>query len=148
MANEDFNRIKQLLQVVAETFNRRMGGDTLLFWAQSLEPHAGPRLWQVLNAALEGNEFPTLKYLREQAGGITKAGTFKETPPLTCDEKKRADNAAIISMLWLHYEHSWRLTDFGGHLLGRLFGGDPLAQLEKAKMHYDRETVAKWMEAR
>ena len=148
MANEDFNRIKGLLQVLADTFNRRLNGETLLFWAKALEPMAG---WQALESAMGGTEFPTLRGLRDQAGGTEKPNGWKEIPRLTPEEKKRADHAAILSMLWLHYTRpkAWPLDAFDGSLIGRIMGdaftGDVHAALARAMQIYDRATVLKWM---
>lgn len=66
--------------------------------------------------------------------------------PLTEQEQRRSDFAAIMSMLWLHYEHNWRLSDFEGHIMGKAFGVDRLHALQTAAQHYDRDAVAKWME--
>lgn len=141
-------QVRRAVKMLFTAFGKRDDPDQILFWVNRLEPLAGPKLFSALSQACEGEKFPALKTLAAAASEQPRANGFKDYPPLTPDEKRRADNAAIISMLWLHYEHHWRLEDFGSHLLGRLFGGDPREQLEKAKLHYDRQTVAAWMETR
>jgi hypothetical protein len=98
----------------------------------------------------EGDKFPTLKTIIEmqRAKAMRKAHSAAPMQELTEAERKRADHAAILSMLWLHYEMGWKLEDFAGSTMGRLFGGDPRNLIEKAKRHYDRETVKCWMDAR
>lgn len=71
---------------------------------------------------------------------------FKEPPPLTPEERKRADHSAVLSMLWLHYAHGWPVERIASDIVGRLFGGDPVRAVEAAKEIYPREFVLAWME--
>jgi hypothetical protein len=139
--------IRRAVKMLFLAFGKRDDPDMVSFWVNRLEPLASARLYSALTQACEGDKFPSLRSIAMASAEQQRANARKEIPPLTAEEKKRADNAAILSMLWLHYEKNWRLEDFGGHVLGRLFGGNPQELLVKAKAHYDRATVAKWMEA-
>jgi hypothetical protein len=146
MANEiEEQRIRKGIQLLCSAFRTRMDKDGLEFWVSKLADYAGPQLWSALKSALDGDRMPTLRDLRQASGAASRPNAYKEPPPLTADQRKRSDHAAIMSMLWLHYDKGWPLTDFGGHILGRLFGKDPHEALAKAKEIYDAPTVKSWM---
>lgn len=72
--------------------------------------------------------------------------------PLRLEEQKRSDNAAMLSMLWLHYNHGWDLMQVGQHTIGRVVArqlGVPDLELVKvlsaAKEAYPKEMVLQWM---
>lgn len=72
--------------------------------------------------------------------------------PLTPAEKKRSDNAAVLSMLWLHYHHGWALERVGQETIGRVVSaqlGVPIVDMAKmladVKEIYPKEMVLQWM---
>lgn len=143
---KDYEKIKQSVRLLAANFNRRMDDETLRFWASRLSDHVGPRLWRALAGALDGETFPTLRWVCDQASESPRANSVRFTPDLTDEQRRRSDHAAIMSMLWMHYEKGWTLSDFSAHILGRLFGKDPRQALIAAKEIYDSTTVKRWIE--
>jgi hypothetical protein len=77
---------------------------------------------------------------------------FEPLPDLTPEEKRRSDNAAVLSLLWLHYAHGWDLNRIGAETIGRVVAqqlgkpaGDVAKILEAAKEVYTDDVVTKWM---
>jgi hypothetical protein len=74
------------------------------------------------------------------------------TPP-TPEEKAKADQAAILSLLWLHYAKGWELSRVGAETISRLVAARadiPPTEIERvlaaAKEVYPRTLVLAWME--
>ena len=144
--HDTMNHILTSLKLLCSAFGRKLDQDALAFWASRLSEYPPESVFKALREAMDGERFPTLKQLRDAAGNVGPTrNTVVEHPPLTADQRKRSDHSAIMSMLWLHYDKGWPLTDFGGHILGRLFGKDPHEALAKAKEIYDAPTVKAWM---
>lgn len=125
-------------------FNRRIDPEMELFWVNRLEPLAGPKLFRAMSEALEEERFPTLKRIIEMAQGRRDTQPFIAPAPLTTDERKRSDHAAIMSMLWLRYNYEH--DSLGELMLKRLFPGDPVKALATAMEIYPKETVNRWMD--
>lgn len=141
------DRIKRAVRMLCDAFGRKLSDEALDTWAERLEPYAGrPLLWRVLKDAVAWEQWPNLGTVLSKVQSEIKHGeATKLPPPLSERERQRADHAAIMSMLSLHYEQHWRLEDFSGHILGRCFGRDPFEALRAAKLQYDRESVQRWM---
>lgn len=139
----DINRIKDSLQVLCGTFGRRMDANTLLVWARELEKYAGERLWNAFKTSLMGESMPTLRWLIENASNGLKSNAYKEPHALTDREKKLSDNAAVMSMLWLRYNHGHQ--NLGYLMLNRMFGGDSQKAVDAAQQIYTKEMVDQWM---
>lgn len=75
---------------------------------------------------------------------------FMAPAPMTEEERKRADKAAILSMLWLHYAKGWDLARVGSDTISRLVSAHmPETNIERmliaAKEIYPRDLVMAWM---
>jgi hypothetical protein len=137
--------LRRSVRILWSAFGRRADDETCAVWAQSLRAHDGAALRRVFREAAEGESLPTLGEVLGKVRALRRASEERAAPDLTPEQRKRADNSAILSMLWLHYARGWRLQDFSGHVLGRLFGKDPAEALRAAAEVYDRETVLRWM---
>lgn len=154
MANAaEFEQIKRGVQMLANTHNRRLDGETTLAWARSLERNTGPRLWKVLGEALEGDSMPSLKELvaRSRPEDYRKPGDTQAPPPQTDAYRRKIDLEKVLSLLFISYtqpQNTWFLDAFNGGTMERLFGGTLAESIAKAKTHYSKETVVDWAEAR
>jgi hypothetical protein len=124
----------------------------MTLWVQRLLPYSGPSLWRALEQACEEERLPTLKRIKDLCR-MRIESTGKPIPVLAEAEQVRSDHAATMSMLWLHHEKGWSLSDFGGHILSRQFaeqlkrsGQKPHDVLAEYAKTYDREKVAAWMQ--
>lgn len=156
--DSETERIKAGVRRIANNHARNMSDAQVTSWAETLRPYAGPVLMRVLDDFAIGDEFPNVGGIRAKYFGLTQSS--KTPRPQTEAERKKADHAAIVSMLWLHYEKGWRLEDFDGSPMARAFLGLSFAQrdmndeqraevmraLRAAKMHYDRATIARLFE--
>jgi hypothetical protein len=94
---------------------------------------------------------PALADLLEQiASQGVRVDNTPRLVPLTPEQKKRADFAAMMSMLWLSYGlhggRPWRPEDFDGSLWSSVFEGvDPLTAILAAREKYAPELVRNWM---
>lgn len=132
--------------LLARVHNKRLAEDALVVWCRALAPYArGKELWRALEQSCEEKAMPGIQQVKLKLAGRPELEEFKSIPALTPVERKRADQAAIMSMLWLHYEYAWPLKSFAGHILGRMLGADPTKALELAKQTNSRDEVWKWM---
>ncbi len=138
--------LKQAIMLLWAAFGRKADQATRDVWAKSLRPHDGPTLMRVFRESAEGEHLPNLGVILAKVNGITKAATAYTYPELTPEERRRADQSAILGMLWLHYAKGWGLHSFSGHVLARSFGKDPQEALAAASEIYDKATVIRWME--
>jgi hypothetical protein len=125
-------------------------------WVKRLLPYAkGKALWAALEHACDEKSMPSVGWVLEQMQYESRQD-LKPAPelvPLTPEQQKRSDNAAMLSMLWLHYHHGWDLMQVGQHTIGRVVArqlGVPDLELGRvlaaAKDSYPRELVLKWMD--
>lgn len=140
-------RLDKAIRKLFTMHNRRLNDEVVLEYCMHLAPYAsGKLIWEALAEARSDDRFPNLAALKRRLAGRPETEEYKAPPLLTEAERKRADHAAILSMLWLHCSAGWDLRDFAGHTLGRLFERDPTEALEAAKQIYNRATVLRWME--
>ncbi len=85
--------------------------------------------------------------------GRPEAVQWKGHERLTPEEQKRSDNAAILSLLWLHYAKGWELERVGAETISRIVAAqlkqpanDIPRLLAAAKEVYSRDFVMRWME--
>lgn len=146
MTNElDSQRIRKGIQMLCSVFRTRMDKDGLEFWVSKLEDHSGPKLWAALKAALDGDHMPALKDIRTAASEAAKPNAYKEPPQPTPQEKRRADHAGIMSLLWMR-QHGYGADDMAYIMLARMFPGDVNKALAAAREIYTPGVVDKWME--
>lgn len=139
-------RLRKAISVLLQTFGKRPNDVVILVWCKALAPYAkGSAIWRALAQACEGDKLPSINAVKLLMQTRRETMDWQSAPEPTPEERKRSDHAAILSMLWLHYEREWPLDSFAGHVLGRLFGKDPAEALRVALEVYDRPTVAKWM---
>jgi hypothetical protein len=139
-------RLKKAVMLLAETHSRKLSPAAITVWCRALAPYAeGKLLWRAFQTACETERMPSIDSLRTLMRGRPELSVFQPPPPLSEAEQKRSDQAAIMSMLWLHYECGWSFHDVSGHVLARCFGGDAHSALVKAAECFDAETVRKWM---
>jgi hypothetical protein len=138
-------RIKAGIRRIALNHTRKLTDGEVTQWANELRPYAGQKLAKVLEDFALGTEFPNVGEIRAKYFAESKADAPFKSLQLTPDERKKANNAALKSMLWLHYVKRWRLEDFAGTTLAAAFGGDPKPHLERAKEAYSRELIERWM---
>lgn len=138
--------IRRRFRAMAANFGKRFPAELELLWVNKLEKYAGDALDAILEQSLMGEKMPTLGAIMEVVHGRRDSAAFVPPPRLTPEQQKKSDHAAILSMLWLHYEKGWELKEFDGHVLGRLFGGNANTALLKAKEIYDAPTVNRWMQ--
>ncbi len=140
------------IQALRDMWAGRFSDAALRHWVKTLTPFYGSTLFQVLERSMNEKSMPSLGHVLEalhQAAARERNGKCIELPPpLTPGEQKRSDNAAVLSMLWLHYERGWEARDFTWQIFKRLFerqGADAEMLLNAAKECYDRDTVRRWM---
>lgn len=140
-------KLSSKIQVLFDASGTRLSDKTLKFWCMALAKYAtGAMVFRALEQCSEEGTRPSIAKVKTLMRGRPELEEYKPPPKLTESQCKRSEQAAIMSMLWLHYEHGWKLTDFAGHILGRLFGRDPTEALKAAAEMYDRATLARWME--
>lgn len=142
----DQDRLTRAIKLLSEAHSKRLSPAGILTWCRALAPFAKQAsLWRALEASCEEARFPSIAQVKSLMRGRPETESFKPIPPLTPEQKRRADHAAVLSMLWLHYTQGWRLTDFHGTVLAKAFGKDPHEALAAAVAVYDEATVRRWM---
>jgi hypothetical protein len=129
-------------------YGRNLGQDGRQSWVALLKKYDGPILRRIFTEwAQTQTSVPTT------AAILARYHSMSQSKPealnrqeQSADEARRSQHSAVLSMLWLHYFQGWKLDDFGGHILGQLFGKNPKDALEAAKEIYDQDTVCRWME--
>lgn len=130
------------IELLAEMFNRRLSGDALSHWLNTLSPLYGTPLSRVLGAAMNERSFPSLGSVLEAVNAVRASLTPMPSTlrQLTVSERERSDLSRKKSGLWLHYR---------GASLSALaaFGLGTEVALESAKAEYDQSTINAWMQA-
>ena len=153
--NTESQRLRQAISLLMDVHSRRMSEEAMTHWVKRLTPYTkGKALWAALERACDEKSMPSVGWVLEQMQYENRAD-LKPPPtlvPLTPEEQKRSDNAAVLSMLWLHYKHGWALEVVGQHTIGRVVARqlgvtdmDLSKVLAAAKEAYPREMVLKWM---
>lgn len=139
-------RLQRAIGNLFENFGKRRNEVLLLTWCRALAPYAkGDMIWQQLEAACLERSMPAPVDLIKAMGGRPETEAFKPIPELSPEQRRRSDHAAVLSMLWLHYEKGWSVADISGHVLARMFPGDIVKAVEAAKEIYTPEAVRSWM---
>lgn len=142
-------QLRSAIAIAWASFGSKASDDTLNAWARELAAYDSPELRLALKEAASGEARPNLGAVKARYYHLRdsrKASKPMEVAQLTPAERKRSDYAAIMSALWLHYEHRWTPEQIAGHVIGRVFGGNPVAAVEAAISTYSRFEVFKWME--
>lgn len=153
--SNDLQRLRQAISLLMDVHSRRMSEEAMTHWVKRLSPYAkGKALWAALERACDEKTMPSVGWILEQMQHEMRQD-LKPPPvlvPLTPAEQKRSDNAAMLSMLWLHYNHGWDLMQVGQHTIGRVvarqLGVSDLELgkvLSSAKEAYPKEMVLQWM---
>jgi hypothetical protein len=143
--------IKAAVRALWAAWTKRPNDEEQAAWAKSLRPYWDrPSLRQAMRAATEGalgDWIPTVPQLLGKMRAIESSTptTQRADQPLDERAQRRAQRAAVLSLLWLHYEFGWSLEYVGSHLLASLFGGDPRAAIAAAKEQYTHATIRRWM---
>lgn len=140
----DRREIRKRFRALVANFSKRVSPDLELLWVDKLEPFAGQKLYAALDKALEEERMPTLWRVLEMFRGRRDTEQFKAPPLPTEQERRKADHAEIMSMLWLRYNHGH--DSLGFIALKRLFPGDANKALTAAQEIYPREVVNRWMQ--
>lgn len=139
-------RIDNWLTELAAIHNRNISDAAIAHTIKQLLPYTDESIKAAIEWAKNERHYPAIADIVERTQlSYKKEESFKAPLPLTDEQKRSSDQMALLSMLWLHYEHGWRLHDFQNDLLGRLFGRDPTQALVEAKNRYSRDIVAAWM---
>lgn len=140
--------IRKRFRALMANFGKRVVPEMELIWVNKLEPHASPKLFNALESALEEERMPTLGRLLQMFRGRNDTIQWVPPKPLTETEKTRADNSAILSILWFHYKYGEsENADLGKLILKRCFDkGDPASMIARAKELYPKEVVFRWMQ--
>lgn len=145
-------RLRKAICLLAKVHNRKLADDAVLVWCMALAPYgAGEAVYAALRMSCEDDRMPSIGTVKRRIQGRPELEMYKAPPPLTEAEQKRADQAAIMSMLYLVYVHDWEPADFSGEVFKRVFNrldADPETCLNAAKEAFDKPTVLKWMESR
>jgi hypothetical protein len=142
--------IRKQVRLFWANWSKRPSEEEQAAWARSLGPHWNkPGLRQAMRDAVERGEewipsVPTLlARMRTIEHGAPKADEVSK--PLTDRERRRAERAAVLSLLWLHYELGWPLERVGAHMIATALGADPVRAIAAAKEQYTPETIRRWM---
>lgn len=121
---------------------------TIAVWSQALQNIPLAHVRKALREASENGARPNLGLVKTRAQEFWNSASYApiDVKPLTPDEKRKADKAAILSMLWLHYANGWGLNEFHNYGLAKLYGDNMEAAFKAAKEIYSRDLVLAWME--
>jgi hypothetical protein len=147
-------RLSDAIRLLAEVHNKRFSDAAITVWCKRLAEYAnGSALWRAMSAACEEDRMPSLHRLVELMRGRPETKLYQAMQPPTPEQKAKADKAAVLSLLWLHYAKGWELERVGAETIGRLVAGrldyppeDLPRILAEAKEHYPRTLVMAWME--
>lgn len=145
---ETRERLRRAIETLFANFSssKRQNDVKVLTWCRALAPYAkGKSLWWALEMACREARQPGIPDIQRMMNGRPETEAFKPIPELTPEERKRADQSAVLSMLWLHYAKYWWFSDFAGTVLARQLGAEPQEALRAAAETYDRATVLAWM---
>ncbi len=150
-------KLDSKIQTLCDIQGRKLSDEARRHWLKELLPFAkGKAIWKALEKACNEKGMPAISWVLEQMAIDARRDTkpFVSPPEPTEDERRRADAAAIKSMLWLNYEHGHGPEHVGGivaRCMARIyemnFGTDATAAIEAAKNQpgNDRESILEWM---
>lgn len=142
-------RLRKAVKLLCEARHSRLSDTAALVWCKSLAPYAkGQLLWTTMRTLCEATGKPSIAEIKTAMRGRPELNQYQPPKKLTPEEQKKSDLAAVMSMLWLHYEHGWQAKDFSWKIFERVFereGADAETILAGAREAFSRETIAKWM---
>jgi hypothetical protein len=151
----NLQRLRNEIVLLSEVHSKRLSDEAMSHWVKRLLQYAtGQALWTALERARDERTFPSVGWVLEERERLMRveAKPYAALPELTPDERKRSDNAAVLSMLWLHYARGWELERVGAETIARLLAqqtGRPIEDIPKmlaaAKEIYPRDLVMRWM---
>ncbi len=152
-------RLDDKIQTLCEIHGRKLSDEARAHWLRELMPYAaGKAIYKALDSACNEARMPSVSWVKEQMAILARSEVKPFTPPpeMTTAEKIRADEAAILSMLWLEYTKGFGPVHIGGVIAGcmsriyaRQFGKtEPEIEeaLAAARAKYPREYVLRWMD--
>lgn len=146
MTNLEIERLNEKIGEMAEIHGRKLPVAARQRWIIKLRDFSFNAVMSVIDAGCDAKHMPALTEVIEGVNSRQfSKGTYAPAVEMTPEQRKRSDLAAIMSMLWLHYEKRWKLSDIAGHALARAFGRDPVEALTVAKGIYSAEDVSRWM---
>lgn len=149
----DVMRLDALIRDMADSSGKLMKAARLDFYVKKLRAYCGDELFKLLEDLAEEGELPSPRQIKAQLNARLLRNRLQQgpqnMPQPTEGERARADKAAIMSMLWLHYEHAWPFESFGGQIIGKRFelqtGQSAAEALAKAAAVYSEDAVRAWM---
>lgn len=152
MNEEDFKRImNQKLRMLKNTYNRyQFTDDVEANYIRSLLRYKDSKyIWQAIDELGTGTQFPHIEHISDKVNEIARRNREperKQLPPSSQDIKA-AHLAAVMSLMWIHYENGFAITDVGvvSDVYKRLFPEQPF-DVEKLKKELPKEKVKSWME--
>lgn len=140
--------IPRAVALMFEAAGRRAPTRELLaVYQRKLEPHENsPVLWRIFREASENGAALTIDQIGEKMRGQTQGAP--EVRQLTEPERKRAEHAAVMSMVWLAYKYPDLAGAAHGIMaaaFGRQFGGDATAAVRNAMATISEEQAETWM---
>lgn len=152
MEERDFKRIvSQKLRMLKNTYNRyQFTDDVEANYIRALLRHKNSKhIFQAIDELGTGTQFPHVYEIHDKVNQIAWRNKEPETKELSPSpgEIKAAHLAAVMSLLWAHYEYGFEVTDIGvvSDVYKRLFPDEPF-NAEKLKKELPREKVKNWME--
>lgn len=141
--------------VLCDIHNRKLSDEGRRHWMSQLMPFAtGKAIWKALEIAGNEKGMPSVAWVLEQQQRYARDDVkpYVAPVPLTPEQQRRSDVAAMKSLLWLHYHHGWELERVGKETIGRVMAAQmgmaaedvPHVQ-QAAKDKYPREYVLQWM---
>lgn len=136
------DRIVEEVKLLHALHHRRIQAEALKVWADECEKYAGAVLWEVLRQGRFGERCPTIGQVLD-ACRARAPKPQQEHPQLTLEQREKSERAAIMSLLWLHYEHG--LTPELAQAFKQQTGEPAGAALLRARERYPRAIVQRWM---
>jgi hypothetical protein len=139
--------IDRMIGKLQDIHSKKLTDAARSFWVSELEKFPLTKISKACHWAAKEKYFPSLGAMLEQLalGDRLDSVQFAEHKPLTPQERQRSDHAAIMAMLWLHYQHGWAATAFLGTVMAQQLGKPPNEVIHAAKQIYTREQVHEWM---
>ncbi len=144
---QDRDNLRKAIKLLAEVHGKRLSDQAILVWCKALAAYTqGKALWRALAESCEDDRMPSIAKVKSRLGDRPELSAMKPIPELTPREKDRSEQAAMLSMLWLHYVHGWGPEDFRGSIFETKYGKDPSTAIREAAERIDRATVERWMQ--
>jgi hypothetical protein len=159
--------LTERLETLRSMWAGRFTDGALRHWVKTLSPYYGQTLFRVLEQGMNEKSMPSLGHILEalhQAAAREAQSKPVDLPQeLTPDQKRKADTAAIRSMVWLVLVKGWDSGSFSvpaeerkgeperaGNILARMFktheqmSGDFIKAVIDGE-GWTKEKIAAWM---